>query len=791
MTARSLYAFAVVLLMVGCSGGGGGGGGGDPVGPPAGDDHADTRALATLAVPGSDTSGELTAGDVDYFRVDVGRGSTLAVHTSGGADTFGRLEDVNGAVLSSNDDGGTGTNFRIERHVPAGTYYIRVAGGGSTGSYTLHVRVIGPGDQHGDTRQTATRVALGSDTPGAMTANDVDWFRIDVSQAGTLDVHTSGQLDTFGHLEDAGGALLTVQPGGGAGGNFRILHTVTAGTYYVRVTEERAGTASDYTLHVRFAAAEDHGDTRADATSVAIGSTTLGELTAADTDYFRISVAQAGTLEVSTSGSTDTVGRLEDAGGTVLATDDDGGAGSNFRLERRVPAGTYYVRVTGGGTGRYAMHVRLVIDDHGDTRAAATAVAVGSDTPGDLTAADTDYFRISVAQAGTLEVTTSSSTDTVGRLEDAGGTVLATDDDGGAGSNFRLERRVAAGTYYVRVTGGSTGRYALQVRLRIDDHGDTRAAATRIVPGPAAPGELTAADTDYFAVILAQAGTLEVYTSGSTDTDGRLEDAAGTVLAADHSGGAGANFRITHLHVAAGTYFVRVTGAFSSTTGPYTLHVRFELDDHGDTPAAATPIGLGSDTPGVLALGDIDYFEITADRAGTLLVYSSGSVTTLGRLEDASGTVASGGTGSRFRIERSVAAGTYYVRVTTLRGHAGPYTLHARFAVDTHGDTRADATPVVPGSDTPGELTAGDTGLFRDHPGAVRDPGGLHQRRHQYDRSPGERGRFPAGHRRRRGDRRQLPDGAPPSGRHVLRPGDSWQWRVRALHRARAAYRGR
>ena len=106
------------------------------------DDHGDTFDAATVVSVPSTTAGELEAGgDKDYFRLSIASDATLAVETTGSTDTFGTLFDDGKASLETNDDGGTGTNFRIERDVDAGTYYVEVRGYGSstTGEYELSV----------------------------------------------------------------------------------------------------------------------------------------------------------------------------------------------------------------------------------------------------------------------------------------------------------------------------------------------------------------------------------------------------------------------------------------------------------------------------------------------------------------------------------------------------------------------------------------------------------------------------------------------------------------------------
>ena len=131
---------SIALTGAGGGNGSGNGSGGDNQG--AADDHGDDRASATRVTVGSDTSGALTPGDTDWFRVDVNSSGTLEVYTSGSLDSVGRLEDAAGSLVDSDDDGGAGSNFRLSADVDSGAYYVRVKGFGDDedGSYTLRVR---------------------------------------------------------------------------------------------------------------------------------------------------------------------------------------------------------------------------------------------------------------------------------------------------------------------------------------------------------------------------------------------------------------------------------------------------------------------------------------------------------------------------------------------------------------------------------------------------------------------------------------------------------------------------
>ena len=93
---------------------------------------------------------------------------------------------------------------------------------------------------------------------------------------------------------------------------------------------------------------DDHGDSPADATLVAIPSSTTGEIgTSGDRDVFRMVVGEPGILRLSTRGDTDTYGSLSGSDGQVIATDDDGGVDLNFLIKATVGPGTWYVEVRG------------------------------------------------------------------------------------------------------------------------------------------------------------------------------------------------------------------------------------------------------------------------------------------------------------------------------------------------------------------------------------------------------------------------------------------------------------
>ena len=106
--------------------------------------------------------------------------------------------------------------------------------------------------------------------------------------------------------------------------------------------------------------------------------------------------------------------------------------------------------------------------NEGDSPATAIPLAVGASVEGELSADDSDYFSVTVTDAGTLVASTTGSTNTYGSIEDRSGNVLNENDDGGEGRNFRVSAAVGPGTYYIRVRGfdtSITGAYTLTLQM--------------------------------------------------------------------------------------------------------------------------------------------------------------------------------------------------------------------------------------------------------------------------------------------------------------------------------------
>lgn len=225
---------------------------------------------------------------------------------------------------------------------------------------------------------------------------------------------------------------------------------------------------------------DDHADHYGAATLLPVGATLPGEIDGeGDKDVFRLDLVGTSTINVRTTGQTDTSGELLGWDGSRIVQDDDSGPGDNFSLEETLDAGVYYVVVTpsSGQDGIYAINARVGNSpDHGGTIESATLLKVhtrnelGRVMPQVLLATagrihpstdDADVFRIDVPKKGTaVTVRTSGGTDTYGTFMDSRGNEYTTADNGDG--NFSITETLDnAGVYYVRVNGHETGAYRI------------------------------------------------------------------------------------------------------------------------------------------------------------------------------------------------------------------------------------------------------------------------------------------------------------------------------------------
>ena len=246
------------------------------------DDFAATKDTdGAVAVDGS-VRGEIgTAGDNDWFAVDLTAGTTYQIDLKGlstgdgtlwitylaGVYTSASTSRIAGTDVSG---GGDGLNSRLEfTPTSNGIHYVSAGGISSdTGTYRLSVSVkeeVPIVDDHSATAGTTGAVDVDGLVTGEIeTRNDRDWFAVELDAGTRYQIDLKGSRTGDGTLEDpylrgvynSNGNLIggTSNDDGGRGWNSRLTFTPTAdGTHYVAAGARQTSGSSDtgtYTLSV-------------------------------------------------------------------------------------------------------------------------------------------------------------------------------------------------------------------------------------------------------------------------------------------------------------------------------------------------------------------------------------------------------------------------------------------------------------------------------------------------------------------------------------------------------------
>ena len=342
---------------------------------------------------------------------------------------------------------------------------------------------------------------------------------------------------------------------------------------------------------------DDYGNTVASSYAGTLGVSISGKLEAAgDADVFKFSATAAGTLTAVSSGTTALAGQWLNSAGAVVATV----TGSpNFALNLPVTAaGNYYLLVKGSTTattGAYSVKSTFVptpvtgapeMDLSGKSNLAIATGAAADAAKGTAfgtTAAGSVLSQIfTITNSGTAALN-------VGAAQLSGTAAAqfqvnvqpATSVAAGRTATFTLAYKpTAAGNHAATVTipnnDANENPYIIQISgsataVSGDDYGNTTATAYNLTVPATLQGKLDAGDVDYFKFTLTAAATVTPKTTGAIDTYGTLLNSSGAILteADDYQD---LNFQIRR-KLAAGSYYLKVTGYDQSIKGAYGLQI--------------------------------------------------------------------------------------------------------------------------------------------------------------------------------------------------------------------------
>ena len=322
--------------------------------------------------------------DHDYFRIRLRGRGRVVVYTSGDTDTEVTLRSAGGGIIRHGLDASYLSSFGNEFiwHTPSASndtfydFYVEVAGSeGDTGDYVLHTAAVGRG---GSVMAYGTVVEVGEvihgffDCIGSVSG---DWYKLTLTEPIELVLRSSGPV------VDVGVRAWGTREGGGYNAHgyvadpsqFLVRTRLVDGTSFIEVFPYGSCQPGPYRLHIEEAVGG--GSSTSNAVPLALGEVGAGTLnTSNDAEYFLLDLDQATMVEAvgvsagttTWRGGADLLGTLLDSNGTAVGVNvydrfypEYGGCDechfSGFSAARRLPAGTYYLRVEAAGFSRYSV----------------------------------------------------------------------------------------------------------------------------------------------------------------------------------------------------------------------------------------------------------------------------------------------------------------------------------------------------------------------------------------------------------------------------------------------------
>ncbi len=420
-------------------------------------------ASAGAVTVGGEAYGSVQGLAPAYFRLNLSARGAYSIYSVGRTDTVGELLGGDCNPITTDDDGGQGTNFMIAEDLVPGTYFVRVRGYNDQASGQFALRVARDRfDPEGGDCAGARPIDLSSDITLRAIGDALLYYRFSVPSSGFYRVSTLSSLDTVGAILDGECNQLAFDDDNGQGRNFMIERGLQAGEYFLAVRGYNAEATGTFRVRLevgRGQYANPGGGSCPDALEVPVDGAVDSSVSGTAFSFYRFRVNSRAWYAIYSSGTTDTVGELLDNRCTPIAFDDDGGRSTNFVVFRQLLPGTYYVRVRGyneGTSGPFRLHVETPPE-----------VRAGAGYSRTMVKGERLYFRFDVQIYSSYSFYTTGSLDTRGFLLDSDMQEVATHDDiSDQDFNFRIGVNLNPGTYFIVVEGfgiNQNGQYRLEI----------------------------------------------------------------------------------------------------------------------------------------------------------------------------------------------------------------------------------------------------------------------------------------------------------------------------------------
>ena len=150
--------------------------------------------------------------------------------------------------IAEDDDSGAGNNSLIERNLAPGKYFVRVRhySPQATGNYSITA-------QRADIAVPAIPINGAPVQGNIAVPGEMDMFTFQAANSALHTIETTGNTDTFITLfgPNSQSTLIAEDDDSGSDFNSRIITTLAAGNYFVRVRHYSANGTGAYNITVR------------------------------------------------------------------------------------------------------------------------------------------------------------------------------------------------------------------------------------------------------------------------------------------------------------------------------------------------------------------------------------------------------------------------------------------------------------------------------------------------------------------------------------------------------------
>jgi Ca2+-binding RTX toxin-like protein len=598
---------------------------------------------------------------------------------------------------------------------------------------------------------------------------DADWVRTTLIAGTNYEFHLNGLASGGGTLQDPSLALrdsegrlvesgIDIQANVVGGDDIIVFRPVATGIYYLAVQDVGGINLGSWTLTQKSLDMIAGNISTTERVEWIAGQTftVSSEVNAlGDHDWFRVWLDRGLTYDFRALGSSSAMGNtlgdpqlsLYSVTGNLLATDNNGGGGTDARLIYRASdSGWYFLDAGASGNmtkGTYTLTGSSLADDYGNT--VLTNGRVQLDTPlhGLISFnGDTDWFKVGMTGGESYIIELNGDISDAAQLDpladpllvirDAAGTVLCKADDFGGSLNARAYfTPMVNGAYYLEVRSAfkyDVGAYQLSVvTAPPDDYVDTVTAATA---HPGSVGQLSfgvagsgvigvPGDHDLFRFDMEAGKVYQIKAEGLSGHAGtladpylRVFDAAGHLVDYANNGATGSDAALYLAPTVSGSYFLEISSNQEKGLGTYQITANLRNLPPDDVPndlSTQVTLSPGDSFAGqLLTHHDQDWFSITLaaqqDYVFRLQASDSGNGTLLDpvlEVRAGDGTLVMSSDNSLishepFMVFTPVAQGNYYLVVKAADGQTdtGSYTLLTR-APDDYSDSKPGATLVT------------------------------------------------------------------------------------------------